>query len=439
MIPQERSARAPRRRTRLRPTVAVALALAPAASAWQDEAPAEESVDDRLDRLERENEELNERLGILAEELERFELRDVMPPVGQRYHGLDRAASKVYAREQGLSIGGYGELLYENYTGDAQPDRLDLLRAVLYTGYKFDDRWVFNSEIEYEHAQAGEDAEGEVSVEFAYLDYLASQAANARVGLVLIPMGFLNEQHEPTSYLSPTRPLTERYIIPSTWRENGAGIFGEAGRFSYRAYVVNGLDGAGFSSTGLRGGRQSGSEALAEDMALVARLDWTNDAGLRIGASAWHGDSGQGQAAIGDVPTTIYEAHLDFRWRGLWVRALGAMADLDDVATLNQGLGLTGADSVGEEMTGAYVTAGYDLMAWLDPDTSHSLTPFLRWETIDTQAAVPAGYASDPANDEQVTTFGLNYQPIDQIVFKLAYQDYDRADDRYSLQVGYVF
>src|SRR5690606_5504586 len=117
-------------------------------------------------------------------------------------------------------------------------------------------------EIEFEHASTGQG--GEVSVEFAYLDYLATPHLGVRAGMVLVPMGFVNELHEPTTFLGTTRPLTESTIIPTTWRENGAGVFGDIGDFSYRAYVINGLDAVGggssraggFSAAGLRGGRQ---------------------------------------------------------------------------------------------------------------------------------------------------------------------------------------
>lgn len=399
---------------------------------------AQDGVEARLERLEAENAELRERLDLLASELEKRELEGLVPAVGESIHGMGPAASKVYAREQGLSIGGYGELLYQNFAGDARTDRLDFLRGVLYTGYKFSERWVFNSELEVEHASTSES--GEVSLEFAYLDYLHAEALNARVGLVLVPMGFINEMHEPTTYLEPTRPLTEQRILPSTWRENGAGVFGGAGDFSWRAYLINGLDASGFSaSNGLRGGRQKGSEALADDFAFVGRLDWEHDSGLLLGTALYFGDSGQGNEELGDAGTFIYELHADWRWQGLWVRGLFAQAELDDVETLNEGLGLGGSSSIGERMQGMYVSLGYDLMRHLAPESRQSLSPFVRWETIDTQAAVPEGFDSDPANDVDVLSFGLNYRPIDQIVFKLGYEDWDAGIDRWNVQVGYVF
>ena len=167
------------------------------------------------------------------------------------------AASKIYAVEQGLSIGGYGETIYNHFEAAGKSDQFDNLRAVLYFGYKYNDKWVLNTEIEIEHGSTSKD--GSVSSEFAYLDYLASDALNFRAGLMLVPVGLVNELHEPTVFLGARRPDVENRIIPSTWRENGVGIFGElAEGLTYKAYVVNGLKGENFSGKGLRGGRQKG-------------------------------------------------------------------------------------------------------------------------------------------------------------------------------------
>ena len=92
---------------------------------------------------------------------------------------------------------------------------------------------------------------------------LAAREVLGRGDVDLVPMGFVNEMHEPTVYFGAERPEVERLILPSTWRENGVGAFGTiADRFHYRVYLINGMDGQGFSSNGLRGGRQNGSRAI---------------------------------------------------------------------------------------------------------------------------------------------------------------------------------
>jgi hypothetical protein len=388
--------------------------------------------------------ELERRLEILAAEIERLTLGEAAPEADRVEHGMGPAATKVYRVERGLSLGGYGEMLYEAVDSErddgaasGRSDRLDFLRAIVYFGYKFDDDFVFNSEIEFEHASTG--SGGEASVEFAYLDWLARPEANVRAGLVLIPMGLLNELHEPTVFATAKRPDVERVILPSTWRENGFGLWGDVGGLAYRTYVVNGLRASGFSAGGLRGGRQKGAQALAEDFAWVGRADWTGIPGLLVGGSAYLGDSGQDLPVA--VGTTLFEGHVDWRWQGLRLRALATRAELDDVAALNQALGLTGNRSVGEELEGWYVEAAYDVLA--GRGGGRSLLPYLRWEELDTQAAVPAGFAANPANDSESLTLGVAFQPIDQIILKADYQDYDNGAgtgiDQLNVALGYIF
>ncbi|NIM00611.1 MAG: hypothetical protein GTN89_07035 [Acidobacteria bacterium] len=393
--------------------------------------------------------EIERRIEILANELESLRIGKAAVRAEESVYGLGPAASKVYRGQQGVSIGGYGEMLYRNFdstledgTPNSSTDELDFLRAIVYFGYKFNDRFVFNSEIEFEHASTGES--GSVSVEFAYIDYLAREALNVRAGLLLLPMGLVNELHEPTVFLGATRPVTETRIIPSTWRESGAGIFGDVGPFAYRTYVVNGLDASDFGASGLRGGRQKGSKAKAEDFAWTGRLDYVGKPGLVAGVSGYFGDSGQDLSDLAGsigVSTTIIEGHVDWRWKGLDLRALHARAELDDVTRLNNALALTGSDSIGEEMTGTYIQAGYDVLT--RRKGNGQLTPFVRWESVATQDEVPAGFAIDPATDMQIVTLGIDYKPIPQVVIKLDFQDTSNDANTGFKQVnvgmGYVF
>lgn len=410
-------------------SLAAFLALAPGLSA--QDAP-EPTIEDRLDALEEENAELRAQIDAVASEVERVEFRDVIPPVGDSVFGMGPAASKIYAKDSGLSIGGYGEGIYTSYAG-SKTTQADFLRWVLYTGYKFDDKWLFNSEIELEHAST--DAGGSASVEFAYLEYLHSSALNVRTGVLLTPMGFINEMHEPTTFYGASRPEIERRILPSTWRENGLGLHGELGAFNYKLYAMNGLDASGFSESGLRGGRQKAGKSKAEDIAFVGRLDYTATPGLLAGFSAYYGDSGQGDPATGGVGTTILDAHLEYSIDSLRIRALFTQADLDDTVALSAANGAT----VGEKMQGFYVEAGYDLMGLLSEHPTQQLIPFARYETLDTHASVASGLSADPAQDETVVTMGVNWLPISNVVFKADYQDFDRGSDRLQLSMGYVF
>ncbi len=353
--------------------------------------------------------ELERRIAILAEELESLQLTDIMPEAEGSAFGLGPAASKIYSKQQGLSIGGYGEGRYQNFGGAAKDDVFDFYRAVFYFGYRFNEDWVFNSEIEMEHVK-------ELSVEFAYLDWLGgSEALNARVGLMLLPLGLVNEYHEPTTFLAANRSVIESKLIPTTARENGAGIFGAVGSWDYKLFLVNGMDGTGFADDSLRGGRQKGARALANDFAAVASLETTARPGLRFGVSAYMGDSGQDQGD-GDMATEIFEAHCDYRAGPLWARGMLAVAGVEDRAAGDINL------------SGAYTELGYDL---LGGDGEEALYPFLRYEDLD----------EDDGNDTTALTYGLHYRPLDNLVFKLDHTDYGDGDgdDVTTFLLGYVF
>jgi hypothetical protein len=221
---------------------------------------------------------LERKTDVLSQEVEKLRTNLSIPEEAKykSAYGMGPAASKVYSAGKGLSIGGYGEGNYSAKVGDkgSSNDSADMARMVLYAGYKFTDRILFNSELEFEHASTGEGSEskGEVSVEFASLDFFIDQRANVRAGLVLMPMGLVNRIHEPLFYFGNHRPEVEQRIIPSTWREMGAGLFGAiTPNLTYTAYVVSGLDATGFTSDGIREGRGGGSNAKAENFGYVAR------------------------------------------------------------------------------------------------------------------------------------------------------------------------
>ena len=429
----------------------VSLAAALAGASALSDAPAatpsgsvSQDIEQRLFELEERNDELERRLELLSEEVEQTALGDAYVPVGQGFRGLSPAASKIYQATTPLSIGGYGEAIYNNFQG-TEIDEADFLRAILYVGYRIDEKWLINTEFEFEHA--GTSGGGSASLEFGYLEYLANDELSFRFGLLLIPIGFVNELHEPQLFPSANRPFLETQIIPSTFRENGLGFAGENEQLAYRGYVVNGLDASGFTDENLRGGRQQGSEALADDLAVVGRLDYIGVDGLTVGVSAFHGNSGQSSEA-GSVTTTILDSHVEYQHRGWRFRWLGVWAEIDDVAELNAANGLDPVgnpadafESVGEELNGFYVEAMYNVFNETDEDSE--LLPFVRYEQFDTQAEVPDGYVADPANDQEIWTFGVAYKPHPNIVFKADYVDRDNdagsAIDIMRFSLGYVF
>jgi hypothetical protein len=396
-------------------------------------------------------EELRRRVDVLAAELEKLRSGEstetlTISDERRRSLGLAPSAAATYRRSnQGISFAGYGEMLLENYdstnesgaTG-APTTRLDFLRAVLYTGYRFNDKFLFNSEIEVEHGN-------EIYVEFAYVDYLANDNLTLRGGLILLPLGLVNEFHEPNVFLGAKRPETEQRIIPSTWRENGAGVLGSVGMLQYRAYVTNGFNGSGFTSAGLRGGRQRGIQARAANLAFSGRIDVAPTPGVTAGVGFYDGGSGQELVVLEgdrlDLGTTVVEVHGQAQVRGVDFRALFAQATVDQAGEASRALRLPVTAPLARTMQGGYVQAGYNVLSQLD--TEMAITPYLRYEVVDTQHRIPSGFTRDLSRDGTIKTIGLDVKPIPNIAIKTDYQwltnQAGSGRNQFNVNLGYSF
>ncbi len=398
---------------------------------------------------------LERKTDILSQEVEKLRTNLAIPDEAQykSAYGLGPAASKVYGVSKGLSIGGYGEASYRGILDDkgANLNSADMYRLVLYAGYKFTDSILFNSEIEFEHGTTGSyDSSGKnigsVSVEFAALDFFLDPMANVRAGLVLTPMGFINQIHEPPFYFGNNRPEVERTIIPSTWRELGIGLFGQlTPELSYTTYVMTGLDAKKFNANGLRDSRQSGAKAKAETFGFVGRLDYTPSQipGLSVGGSAYLAEAGQNQTFAGqtaDVLTQLYEGHIQWKYRGLELRALGVWGHIGDADLLSKDK----KETVGAENFGWYAEAGYDILPLLFKDTTQYLAPFFRYEHFDTIAKAANGFKDDLSKDKEIYQVGLHYKPIPNVVIKADYRNISNKagtpePDDFNLGVGFIF
>ena len=389
---------------------------------------------------------LERKTDILSQEVEKLRTNLAIPEEAQykSAYGLGPAASKVYGVSKGLSIGGYGEGNYSGKVDDkgSSKDSANMARMVLYAGYKFTDKILFNSELEFEHGTTG--AKGQVSVEFASLDFLMDTRANIRAGLVLMPMGFVNLIHEPVFYFGNNRPEVERYIIPSTWREMGAGLFGAiTPNLTYTAYVVNGLDASKFTSDGIREGRGGGSKANAENFGYVARLDYVPAVlpGVTVGGSAYVGNSGQNNTSLNKVDafTQLYETHVQWKYRSLEFRTLGSWGFIDDAGTLSA----KNAKTIGSQNYGWYSEAGYDVLPLFWENTTQYLAPFFRYERLNTMAKAPTGYNVDLTKDWEIFQVGLQYKPIPNVVIKADYRNYVAKQgllpDDFNLGFGFIF
>lgn len=231
-----------------------------------------------------------------------------------------------------------------------------------------------------------------------------------------------------------------------------------ADRVEYRFYVINGFDGQGFTSAGLRGGRQGGDRAIANDFAFVGRVDVDVVRGLEVGGSVYTGQSGQEQESalsgtnrdIPDAHTTIYELHAQYKAYGASLRALWTQAFIDEAGRLSRVLAKGPEEAIGQQTRGWYVEAAYNVLPLAVDSSRMSIEPFFRFERYDTQREVSdLGFVRDRRKDIDLDVAGVQFKPIPQVVFKLDYRRFElartsavgpraRADEVQGL-VGYVF
>ncbi len=350
--------------------------------------------------------------------------------------------------QEHTTVGGYGEVQYHNLSGPDTPGEANLARFVVYLAHSFNERISFRSELEVEDARIeGGEPGGEVSIEQAYLDYTFSPAATLRAGLVLPPIGIINETHEPTTFNGVDRPQFDHDVIPSTWRDIGVGLVGNlpgSSGLNYRVYLLNGLVASGFSAEeGIREGRQEGHEASFGNPSLTGRLEWARP-GLRIGGSFWYGGSAAQDPALGtgsfDNAVAVVAADARYDVGPFMFRGVVANVSIADADAINAAYG----GQVGSRIAGGYVEGAYNVLSKLAPQSTQRLDAFIRHERFNTQAGVPTGVVRDDALARRITTFGLTYKPVYNVVFKGDYQlQRNRAgvgpDEQLALGGGYSF
>ena len=319
------------------------------------------------------------------------------------------------------SIGGYGELHYNG----GRKDEIDAHRFVLFVEHQFTDNMRFFSEVELEHSVAGEGENGEVDLEQAFLEFGLGGKQKAQAGVFLLPIGIMNETHEPPTFYGVERNGVETNIIPTTWREGGAQILGELGSgFSYNASIHSGLEvaTAGGNAFKPRNGRTEASEAPANDPAMTARLRWNGMPGVELSVSGqYQNDITQ---SADDTQAFLVETHADIR-RGPWgLRALYARWEIDGAAAKALGR---------DEQYGWYAEPSYRFAVPLGE--IGLFARYSRWDNT-------AGDKLDSKFDQ--TQLGVNFWPHPDVVLKADYQFDDAPastseDDRFNLGVGFQF
>ncbi|MDA7816650.1 porin [Sulfurimonas sp.] len=350
------------------------------------------------------------------------------------YSGMGAAASKVYYSKSPLSIGGYAKVDYyhQSKEGVNDVDNIDVYRFIPYIGYKFTDNIIMNAEIEFEHGgiKDGAAGDGYVIMEFLYLDFLFNKNFNLRVGNQLMPMGLLNQKHEPTLFTTVQRPNTSKKLIPSTWHENGVMAYGKiTDDLAYQVGAFSGLQlskGAGEGNDWLRDSRlgsfradSAGGERLG--LALSGRLDYTGINGLLLGASTYVDSN----VIMGDV-------HFDYSQDAFRTYGVYTMTDRTDTVTGEP-----------ERAQGGFVNFSYDMRSMIS-GFDKKLPVFFQYETVSAQDKVTNGASVDSTD---TATIGINFFPHEQIVLKADYamtKDNSKASSQdetniFSLSMGFVF
>ena len=353
------------------------------------------------------------------------------------------APSQADRAPQTGALSGYMDFHYNN--AQNEDGILDFHRFVLLFNHSFSDRIRFVAELELEHAVVSNETDGELELEQAYVDFLISRRFNVRAGMILAPVGIINERHEPPVFHGVERPFVDTFIIPTTWSDAGVGVHGELrGGFRYRAYAMAPLDSTGFSAEeGIRSGRQKGFESNARSLAGTGRLEYIGQPGLVLGTSFWSGDTGFRDLRF-DTSVRMVEFDGRYRLGELEVRGQYAHGFLDGMGELNASQQRTvGVSSnVADQIRGFYLESSYFIVPKPAP---RELAIFLRYENFDTQYRMPSGYVALQEFDRDAWVVGATYFPDPDVAVKVDYtvlrnqSDVVQAPNSLNIGLGWWF
>lgn len=325
---------------------------------------------------------------------------------------------------ENTSVGGYGEL-HANFPEGGE-NEIDFHRFVLFFSHDFNDWISLFSELELEHSIAGDGKDGEIELEQAYIRMDWTEQFSTDAGLFLIPVGIMNETHEPNTFYGVERNSVEKNIIPSTWWEGGIkGSYRFDNGLAFDGSITSGLD---VEKGYIRGGRQKVSKAVNEEAAIAGRVKYTGIAGLEVAASVLYQDdldqstkaSATGTDNVdADYSGLLSTAHIDYSTGNFRLRALYARWDLNgDI------------DSDAEEQQGFYIEPSY---RWELSEQYGDLGVYARYSDLE---FINKKFT---LTKSEILEVGVNYWPTDNVVFKADYQNFVDAEDAINLGVGYQF
>ena len=359
------------------------------------------------------------------------------------------AAAPAAAAAASTVFTGYGEVNYNRPVRNASGAQTDLRRAVIGIQHRFDEKTKVVAEFEWEHGVVSAEDQGESEIEQLYVEREFNNGLRGKAGLFLMPVGLLNQNHEPTAYYGVERNFVETAIIPTTWREAGVGLSGEFGDgFTWDTGLTTGFDLTKWDAASSEGREsplgaihQEGQLAKSRDLQLHGALNWRGYPGLLVGGSVFTGKAGHATTdfAANDARVTLAELHTRYT-PGAWdLSALWAYGRISNTETLNATFA-GNPTPVPSSFAGWYLQAAYKL--WEGGD--YALSPFARFESFDTArtyASQPAGLGVPTAPYERVATVGANLMVGQGVVLKADYQKFreDKSRDRVNLGVGFSY
>ena len=382
--------------------------------------------------------EMKEQMADLKKENESLkgEVEDVAGSVDAVADATDEAIKAQVKLSNKTTIGGYGELHYNNLRdqkGSSNKDQMDFHRFVLFINHEFNDKMRLVTELELEHSLAGDGKPGEVELEQAYIQYDLTAKTSITGGLFLTPVGILNETHEPPTFYGVERNDVEKNIIPTTWWEGGAMVEHEfIDGLTANLSATSGLDSDG-GSFKPRDARQKVAEAEAKTFAYNARLKYTAIPGVELAGTINYQDNFCQNEINGCGSATLYEGHVVYNKDNFGLRALYAWWDIDGSAVKE-----VGAD----EQYGYYVEPSYrfDDAIVMGQDIG-IFARYALWNNKDGSGAGGGG----SENEYKQYNAGFNWWIDKDVVVKVDYQIQDVGSaiskelDGLNVGLGYQF
>lgn len=377
---------------------------------------------------------------------------------------LTKTKAKVSLWDR-LHVGGYGEVAMsrnfysDNYLRYSEPGRykgshgrFDLPHVVIYLGYDFGKGWSFASEIEFEHGgtesaieieteEAGEyeneiERGGEVALEQFYIQKEFFPQLKLRAGMQVVPVGATNAHHEPNQFFGVYRPEGENTILPCTWHEVSLSLSGRAGKWTYMAMFMPGLDSERFGNQSwIHDGSASPFEfKIANNYAFAGRIDNYSVKGLRLGLSGYVGNSFRNTLYPTDseknkgIRGTVSILSFDFKYEGHGFLARGNvdwghLGDAAHISRFNMAMSKNSTSKrqeVASDVVIAGVEAGYDFFSLVPKLARQKLYVFGRYDYYDSMAKMESGTALQWCKRNKISA-GINWMPIPQIVVKADY------------------